>query len=165
LKKTVGLLIIIVSLALSCKKGSQTPDILPDVKIRYVDSTGNDLFSRGHDGQNGYWMDSVMIYDYKNGIKTLIHQPATYDYPNGYVFTTYSDIITNLPVQYMVVFANNDVVNRYSNYIIQLKTGLFDTMKVHLTGPANYGSVYDSVWDNSQYEPSGKAGGFITIVK
>jgi len=169
MNKIVSLLIVVVSLALSCKKGSQTPDVYPMVQIRYLDSTGNDLFSPAHDGQNGYWMDSVRIYDYKNGIKTLIYQGPTAntsaaDYPYGYVFTTYSNI-SDIPGEYMIIYPNEDVVNRYSNSIIQLKAGVFDTLRVHLTGNVPYGSQYDSVWYNSLFEPNGKSAGFINIVK
>jgi hypothetical protein len=37
------------------------------VRLHYIDSLGNDIFSATNDGQNGFWTDSVIVSNIKTG--------------------------------------------------------------------------------------------------
>lgn len=113
--------------------------------IHYVDSSGNNLFT---DGKNGYLMDSVKIFDYKNGDTTFI--------VNGFSFAVYLE-------DKMVVHLNADITNGYCNSIIRLKPGTYDTLAIHVTGSSFANYRYDSIWYNGHTEPLTDSG--FTVVK
>lgn len=130
----------------SCRKGPG--DFFSPIVIRYVDKNGNPLFTNG---QNGYYKDSVKVYDLKNGIAAFI--------PNGYIWVDWA------PSTLRTGDANNDIVNRYYTCLIHLKTGIDDTLKVHLTGDQQMGSYNDSIWYNGKLSKMNDSCACMTIIK
>ncbi len=149
--------IVIVCLGCnSCKKSSNDAGTaVYGVRIHFIDSSGNDLFSTTNDGQNGYWKDSVVLYDITN-IKTQL-QPC-YEGGRSYQFE-------QLNVFRMDICENTDFANRYSYTLIQLKKNLQDTIKVHIDqNTLNPATNNDSVWYNNvlrRYDSTGT----ITVIK
>ncbi len=129
--KIFYLILITIIFLQACKKSGG--DIYSSVQITYVDNNGHLLFT---DGQNGYYKDSLKVYDYQNGVKTLI--------PLGFYWSPWasSTIVTGSN--------NNDVINQYTINIIHLKSGVDDTLKIHLSGNQQYGSLYDIIWYNGK---------------
>ena len=117
----------------ACKKPGC--DCFANVQIHYVDNAGRDLFING---QNGYYKDSVNIYDFQNGIKTALPISNQASYFADWASST---IVIDGSI-------NNNVINRYTTNIIHLKIGVDDTLKIHLTGEKQFGSHYDSLWYN-----------------
>lgn len=118
----------------SCRRGGG--DFFSAVQIHYMDSSGNDLFTNG---QNGYYKDSVNVYDFQNGIKTplIISKQSAY-------FADWRNSIVIVPG-----IINTHVINRYTINIIHLKKGVEDTLKIHLTRDGQEGALYDSIWYNN----------------
>jgi hypothetical protein len=138
MKKVCCLIIVIYSIQ-SCSKigGNDAGTAKYGEDIHYVDSSGNNLFSMSNDGQNGYWVDSVRAYDITTGSKILLNC-----YPNGMGFQ-------NLNVLSTIICANHDISNQYSYTLVHLKSGIDDTIKVHLTSNTITPSTNnDSVWYN-----------------
>jgi hypothetical protein len=108
------------------------------VRVHYVDSSGLDLFSYSNDGQNGYWMDSVRVYDLTNDVKGDLLDC----YPNGCQFMTEEVLRT-------FICENPDITNRYSYTLIHLKDGVDDTIKVHINQDhLTLSTNNDAVWYN-----------------
>jgi hypothetical protein len=82
------LFISIISIS-SCFKPNNGGDFFSQALITYTDSSGNPLFTNG---QNGYFQDSVRLYDFENGVKTLLTSPSNM-YPYGYYFSGSSSTI------------------------------------------------------------------------
>jgi hypothetical protein len=140
----------------SCKKSSNDAGTaVYGVRIHFIDSSGSDLFSSGNDGQNGYWKDSVALYDITN-TKTPLQ--SCYEGGRSYQFE-------QLNVLRMDICENTDFASRYSYTLIQLKKNLQDTIKVHIDqNSVNPGTNNDSVWYNNilrRYDSTGT----ITVVK
>lgn len=83
MKKLVTLIFILVFIftLIRCSK-SDSLVVYPQISIHYVDSTGHDLFVNG---ANGYYKDSVLIFNLQNGVPSLIYL-ANSMYPYGYYF-------------------------------------------------------------------------------
>lgn len=144
------LLSIIFLLSYSCKKGGG--DFFSAVGIHYVDANGRGLFTNG---MNGYFKDSVNVYDYQNGIKT----PLVISNQSAYFVDWYpSTIVINGII-------NKNVINRYTINIIHLKQGVDDTLRVHLTKDEQMGASYDSAWYNGKFIPDMIKKDTFTIVK
>lgn len=126
-------LTILLLVSEACKKPGC--DCFPNVQIHYIDNGGKDLFTNG---LNGYYKDSVNVFDYQNGIKTPLPISSQSAYFAGWSSST---IVIDGSI-------NNNVINRYTNNIIHLKTGIDDTLKIHLTSEKQFGSKYDSIWYN-----------------
>ena len=147
--KKIAILFCIVIIGVSCKVICCVDPTASAVSIHYVDGNGNDLFTNG---QNGYFKDSVQVYDLKNEIPTFI--------PNGYYWSFWlqSSILTT-------GYTNNDIVNRYYTCLIHLKQGVDDTLKVHLTGNQQIGSFPDSIWYNGKLSKMNDSCACMTIIK
>ena len=121
----------------SCRK--PPGDFLSSVQLHYVDQYGKDLFTNG---QNGYILDSIKVYDFGNGVKNLIYNPGK-DYPNGYAPNPFS------PTSGINIGPdNNNIINQYTVTIIRLKPGVEDTVKIHLNKSSQMGAIYDQVMYN-----------------
>ena len=134
--KQICLLISVFIFICGCKKGGRDAGTAKlGVELQYVDSTGNDLFSPQSDGQNGYWIDSVRVRDLNS--KSLLTC-----YTNGYEFQVESGFV-------MHTCPNPNIVNQYTNTLIHVKTGMDDTLKVHLNQSSYTQSAnIDSIWYN-----------------
>jgi hypothetical protein len=140
----------------SCKKSSNDAGTAAyGVRVHYIDSSGRDLFSARNDGQNGYWMDSLLLFDITSGKTPLT---PCYEVGRAYQFSQLNILRTD-------ICENTDFINRYSYTLIQLKKGVQDTIRVHINqNSVNPGTNNDSVWyDNvlKTYDSTGS----ITIVK
>ncbi len=106
---------IIVSLSLiftvcSCTKVNHG-DFFSEVMIHYVDSSGNDLFTNGY---NGYFQDSVKVYEFINGIKTVVPLPSDTINPSGYFSNIFSSSVVI-----------DGGANSYNDIIISIQKILF----------------------------------------
>lgn len=121
----------------SCRKPAN--DFFSSVAIHYVDPSGRDLFTNG---QNGYFLDSVKVYGIRNG-RNVIISTYNYMYPNGF---TPNVVYPNSGIS--VRPNDSDIVNRYTISIIHLKTGVDDTLKIHLNQDSQMGAIYDQIMYN-----------------
>lgn len=128
-------LINVIGIALllfSCGKGG---DFYSAVQIHYVDKLGNELFTNG---LNGYFKDSLNVYDYNNGVKQALPISSQSAYFSGW---TNNAIVISGSI-------NGNVKNQYTLNVIHLKLGVDDTLKIHLTKNSQSGALYDSIWYN-----------------
>jgi hypothetical protein len=154
--KKLVCLILISFLFFACKKSSNDAGTaVYGVRIHYIDSNGDDLFSLSNDGQNGYWTDSLLVFDITNGKNPL---PSCYETGHSYQFE-------QLNVLRTAICENQDFINRYSYTLIQLRKGMQDTIKVHITqNTVTPSTNNDSIWYNGglmKYDSTGT----ITVVK
>jgi|GEM_PF-5712442 hypothetical protein len=148
-------LIITITIICSCKKSqNDAGTAIYGVLIHYVDSGGNDLFSHSNDGQNGYWIDSLNVYDITSSKKSL---PPCYENTFNYQFQQLNVLRTSF-------CENQDIVNRYSYTLVNLKAGIFDTIKTHIDhntiGPS---TNYDSIWYNGVLKTYDTTGNILVI--
>jgi hypothetical protein len=150
-------LFILIGIFNSCIKhgGNDAGGAHLGVWIRYVDSSGKDLFDPYNNGQNGYWVDSIKIYDITNA-KTPLHACFETGFP--YQFQVLNVLSLN-------ICENLDFIDRYSYTLINLKEGIYDTLKVHIdqetVGPSTNN---DKVWYNGILKPYDSIGN-IKVVK
>lgn len=126
---------------LACKKGIVGGgDFFSVVQIHYVDVTGRDLF---RNGQNRYYLDSVIVYHMIHGIKRKIflnNFPEYQGFGENVLYPSSGISITP---------PDSAISNQYTVSIIHLKPNVDDTLKIHLTGTKQAGSLYDSIWYNN----------------
>lgn len=128
------LLIILFSLLFfTCKKGGYG-DYIGSVQIHFVDNTRRDLFTNG---TNGYYFDSVKVFDFQNNTKTLI-TPLNWSWA-GWAASTL-DISDG--------HGSYNIINGYSIVLIHLKAGVEDTLRGHFLNSDGKNNLYDSVWYN-----------------
>jgi hypothetical protein len=151
-----GCCIPIILLVLACGKGTHdTGTAIYGVRIHYIDSNKNDLFSISDNGQNGYWIDSLQLFDITTGKKTL---PSCYENGHSYQFQP-------LNILRLDICENEDFANRYSYTLIQLKKGVQDTIKIHINrNSVSLSTDNDSVWYNGLYRIYDSTGS-ITVTK
>jgi hypothetical protein len=111
------------------------------VYLHLIDSSGNDLFSPYYDGQNGFWIDSVIVSNIKTG--TQYYPLACFNNnKDAYQFQQRA-VVT------MMVCSNNNIVNQYSYTLIQLKPGMTDTLKIHINQASlSSSTIMDTIWYN-----------------
>jgi hypothetical protein len=124
------------------------------LQLHYVDSNGNGLFSAIQDGQNGYWIDSLKVYDLSDGRKTMLtpcfeNRSLSFTFGGGSV---------------LHLCPNNNIKNRYSITLIHVKNGIDDTLKVHIDqNTITAGTNIDSIWYNGALKIQDSA--FVKIIK
>lgn len=143
-----------LSIFYSCRKPGDAGTTVYGVLLHYADSNSNDLYST--DGTNGFWKDSIKVYDITGQKKML---------PNCFENNTQNYQFQQLQELRTTICPNTDIVNRYSYTLIHLKNGVDDTIKCHLDHD-NIGlsTSYDGIWYNGVqkfYDSSGN----ITIMK
>ena len=135
MKKIIVSLSVLVFLC-QCNKTSHViggyGDAIGDVQIYYRDSLGNPLFTNG---QNGYYIDSVEIYDLNNNPKRYIDPSLTFFASWGSSLLDISDI-------------HWTVVNAHTKILIHLKEGVEDTLVGHYYNNDSKSSCYDSTYYN-----------------
>ena len=128
---------MIVTLLSGCKKSNIIGgygDAIGNVQIYYRDSIGRPLFTGG---SNGYYNDSIAVYDLNNKPKRLI-SPSLWGFaPWGVSLFN----IDNLGIQWTVI-------NAYTKILIHLKSGVDDTLRGHYYNNDSQSNLYDSVWYN-----------------
>jgi hypothetical protein len=133
--KNVAFILMMIFL-FSCMGKNDAGTAHEGVSLNYVDSIGTRLYQT--DGYDGYWVDSIRIYDITEGVKTKIS--PCYE--------------TGLPYSFQIglqICANQHIVNRYYNTLIHLKSGVDDTLRVHInSNTLTPGTNNDSVWYNGQ---------------
>ena len=142
------------------KDETPTPSFL--AIISYVDSSGNDLFA---DGSNGYIADSVRLYYYQDGVKTLVNTARP-----GVISTFLWGVIPlpdhNNPNAYagLGIETNFGIVKDSSTIFIHLKAGVEDTLACKFIED-NY--VLYLAWYNGvpKMTAAGKQNPFFTVVK
>ena len=137
--KIAPLFCLIIFILFGCGKTPGGGDFFSSVQLHYVDQYGKDLFTNG---QNGYILDSIKVYDYGNGVKNLIYNQGK-DYPNGY---TPNPLYPGSGISFGP--ANNNIINQYTVSIIRLKPGVEDTIRIHLNKSSQMGAIYDQVMYN-----------------
>jgi hypothetical protein len=152
--KIIFVFTIALCIFYSCRKQGDAGTAVYGVPLHYVDSNNNDLYSI--DGTNGFWRDSVKVYDIGGPMKLL---------PNCYINNTYNYEFQQLNVLSIDVCENTDLINRYSYTLIHLKNGVDDTIKCHIDHD-NLGlsTSYDGIWYNG-IQKSYDSEGNITIMK
>jgi hypothetical protein len=157
LDNKLAIIFIVASfINISCRKNNEAYGTAQaGVRLHYIDSAGQDIFSVSNDGQNGFWMDSVVASDLKRNGSGQIFTCL----PNGCQFR-------NLNVLMFVVCPNGDVTNRYSNTLIHLKSGMNDTLRTHIdTEIFSSNTSFDSVWYNGKLVRYSDSSGTIPIVR
>ncbi len=146
----------IVLLFFACGKGTNDAGTaIYGVRIHYIDSNRNDIFSINNNGQNGYWIDSLSLFDI-----TGTKKPLPFCYENGHSYQ-----FQPLNILRLDICENEDFANRYSYTLIQLKEGVQDTIKVHINrNDVSLATDNDSVWYNGVYKIYDSTGS-ITIIK
>jgi hypothetical protein len=152
--KIILIFLTVFCIFYSCKKESTAGTAVYGVLLHYVDSNNNDLYAI--DGTNGFWKDSIKVYDITGQKKPL---------PNCYQNNTQNFQFQQLQVLRTTICENTDIVNRYSYTLIHLKSGVDDTVKCHIDHD-NIGlsTSYDGIWYNGiqkTYDENGN----ITIMK
>ena len=124
----------------SCRKANNSGTASHGVFLHFIDSTGRDLFTIDSSGKNGYYFDSIYLYDITQG-KTVLN--ACYeDGTKNYLFQA----LDELRAQFC---PNLHILNRYSSTLVQLKRGQSDTLICHInTDQMGSSTNYDSVWYN-----------------
>lgn len=154
------LLICMVTLCSCHKDGLPTSAWV--AYIAYIDSSGNDLFT---DGSNGYVVDSVRMYYYLDGVRTLATtarpgviptypwgiSPFTHDFGSG----IYSGL---------AMLTNFGIANDSTTIFIDLKPGVEDTLACKFT---NDDQVLYLAWYNRvpKMTAAGKGDPFFIVVK
>lgn len=145
----------------SCAK-NLTPTPAYAACIGYIDSSGNNLFT---DGSNGYIADSVRLYYYLNGVRTL----ATTARPG--VIPTYpwgvSPFIHDFGIGIysgLAIDTDFGIVNDSTTIFIDLKPGVEDTLACKFI---EGGYVLDLAWYNGvpKMTAAGHENPFFIVVK
>jgi hypothetical protein len=140
--KSIALILVIYSFLVSCKhSGTPTGDAGMGIYLHYIDSSGNDLFSPYNDGQNSFWIDSVVVSNIETGsnyvsLDCFNSRSVSYQFEQFVVFT-------------MKVCPNYNLINQYTYTLIQLKKGMVDTLKTHINQSSiSSSTLRDSIWYN-----------------
>jgi len=158
--KLITFVIISFALFSACKKsgGGDAGTAQLSTNIHYIDSSGNDLFSTNNDGQNGFWMDSLIVGNIKTG--------SLYQTLNCFNNNTHAYQFETLVVLETQICPNYNLENRYSYTLIQLKPGVIDTLKIHITSDAITPSTnIDTLWYNGVIKRYDDSIGAIAITR
>ncbi|MEJ0079799.1 MAG: hypothetical protein WDM78_02275 [Puia sp.] len=109
--KIIFFIFLCIGILYSCKKETAGTAAY-GMSIRYVDSNNNDLYAIA--GTNGYWQDSIKVYDITGKKMPLIN--CFGDQITNFQFRQLDFLVINL-------CENTDIVNRYSYTLIHLKYG------------------------------------------
>jgi len=134
--------VFIITFLTSCKSNTQGNAFLP-IGIHLVDSSGKDLFSFENDGNNGYWMDSVKAYDIGKGRRDFIQCSDFSDTTGRYFY--------NIPPVILYVCLNQDFQNRTSLTLLNIKRGVWDTLKISINqDKLTSSTLWDTIWYNNK---------------
>lgn len=145
----------------SCHK-RETPTPAYAAYIAYIDSSGHDLFT---DGSNGYIVDSVRLYYYLNGVKTLVNndRPGVRSaMPWG--VAPFTHLYDTAAYSGLEIQTNFGIVNDSTTIFIDLKPGVEDTLACKFI---EGGYVLDLTWYNRvpKMIASGQENPFFIVVK
>ncbi len=145
---------VIICLLAACSGNNDAGTAQFGVKIHYVDSSGNDLYSLVTDGYNGFWKDSILLYDITSAKQKL---PPCYE--TGLAYQLQASTVTE-----MIICANANFLNRYSYTLIHLKNGTDDTLKVHIDKNAySPAANIDMVWYNGVLKAFDSTGSIMVV--
>jgi hypothetical protein len=152
--KGIFVCVVIGFLLSACSGSNDAGTAKLGVKIHYVDSSGNDLYSLVTDGYNGFWKDSILLYDITSA---KIKLPPCYE--TGLAYQLQASTVTE-----MIICANANFLNGYSYTLIHLKTGTDDTLKVHIDKNAySPAANIDMVWYNGVLKAFDSAGSIMVV--
>ena len=145
---------VIICLLAACSESNDAGTAQYGVKIHYVDSSGNDLYSLVTDGYNGFWKDSILLYDITSAKQKL---PPCYE--TGLAYQFQAGTVTE-----MIICANPNFLNRYSYTLIHLKNGTDDTLKVQIDKNAySPAANNDMVWYNGELKAFDSTGSIMVV--
>jgi len=148
--------IVFIFLNLSCRKGlGDAGTASHGVFLHFIDHSGKELFNLDSNGEQGYFFDSINLYDLT---KSKTELPSCYeDRSKNYLFQQFDELRTQF-------CPNFDIINRYSYTLVQLKRGSNDTLKCHInTDQIGPSTNFDSVWYNGKLLVYDNKGNLIVV--